>query len=520
MTVAAIYARYSSDSQRDVSIEIQVEKCTDFATRHDWKVEQIYTDFAKTGRNVKRTGFQRMIEDAKKGMFDVLVFYKSDRFARNIEMSRHYKTVLKEAGIRIFSVTEGESTDTPESFLAEGMQEVIAEWYSLNLSRQIKNGIEQNAKKLMANGVRRFGYDVDETDHFIINEEQAAIVREMYERKLRGDSVNQISEWLEDIGCERRFGRKWPATSVARLLKNPAYMGTYIFGEYEFEDAIPAIVDKDTFHRVNELMNTRQTRKRRPVHHDYILSDKLYCLKCGNRMRGVSGTGKSGRKYTYYSCLGNEGCRCHYPTDKVEESVMTVLMDRLISDGSAEQFAEAMIEFMSTIPNRTKEYEELLRAVKKRKANLVKSIADGIPADILKDELMDIQSEIDDITHKLRMEQIRVGDLADPDNVRKAVNLWFERGKTDDARGRKIIENFVEKLYVDDEAVIAVLKFSDNRSQELTLDEIKALKSETPERLSPGVRLVLVWWSSRSLIRTLLLMVRGLFALVIPLEKD
>lgn len=128
MTLAAIYARFSSDSQRDESIEIQVERCAQLIERERWVQGEVYADHAMSGTSDDRPAFRRCVGDGVAGLFDVLVIYKHDRFARNVEVSRRYKRMLRDAGVRIVSVREGESSDTPDGFLHEGLDELFAEY--------------------------------------------------------------------------------------------------------------------------------------------------------------------------------------------------------------------------------------------------------------------------------------------------------------------------------------------------------------------------------------------------------
>ena len=131
---AAIYARFSSDSQRDESIEIQVDACRELIERKGWELGEVYADYALSGTTDERPNFQRCIADGEAKLYDVLVVYKHDRFARNVEVSKHYKKRLRAAGRAIWSVREGESSDTPDGFLHESMDEIFAEYYSRNLA--------------------------------------------------------------------------------------------------------------------------------------------------------------------------------------------------------------------------------------------------------------------------------------------------------------------------------------------------------------------------------------------------
>ncbi len=125
-----IYARFSSHSQTEQSIEGQLRECYDFARRNDYLVIAEYIDRALTGTTDKRPEFLRMIEDSKKKNFDYVLVYQLDRFARNRYDSANYKAKLKKNGVRVLSAKEN-ITEDASGILVEGMLESMAEYYSV-----------------------------------------------------------------------------------------------------------------------------------------------------------------------------------------------------------------------------------------------------------------------------------------------------------------------------------------------------------------------------------------------------
>ena len=103
---AVIYARYSSDNQREESIEGQIRECTEFAKRNNYTILYHYIDRALSARNAERPEFQHMIIDSERGLFDVVLVWKLDRFARNRYDSAHYKALLRKNGVKVVSATE------------------------------------------------------------------------------------------------------------------------------------------------------------------------------------------------------------------------------------------------------------------------------------------------------------------------------------------------------------------------------------------------------------------------------
>ena len=146
-----IYARYSSDNQREESIEGQIRECKAFAEKNDIEIIEIYIDRALSAKTDNRPDFQRLIKESGRKKFEVMLVWKLDRFARNKFDSAHYKRILKNNGVRVVSATEVISAG-PEGILLESMLEGMAEYYSADLSEKVMRGQTENALKCMYNG--------------------------------------------------------------------------------------------------------------------------------------------------------------------------------------------------------------------------------------------------------------------------------------------------------------------------------------------------------------------------------
>ena len=148
---AVIYARYSTDSQREESIEGQIRECTAYAEKNGFTVVKHYIDRAISAKTDNRPQFQQMIKDSERGIFDVIIVWKLDRFARNRYDSARYKTQLKRNGVKLVSATEVISAG-PEGIILESVLEGYAEYYSADLSEKVVRGMTENALKGIYNG--------------------------------------------------------------------------------------------------------------------------------------------------------------------------------------------------------------------------------------------------------------------------------------------------------------------------------------------------------------------------------
>lgn len=146
-----IYARYSSDSQREESIEGQIRECQEYAEHSGITVVGAYIDRALSAKTDDRPDFQCMIKDSAKRLFDVVIVWKLDRFSRNRYDSAYYKAILRKNGVKVISAKES-IAEGPEGILLESMLEGYAEYYSAELSQKIHRGQHENALKGKTNG--------------------------------------------------------------------------------------------------------------------------------------------------------------------------------------------------------------------------------------------------------------------------------------------------------------------------------------------------------------------------------
>lgn len=516
MTLAAIYARFSSDSQRDESIEIQVERCAQLIERERWVQGEVYTDFAMTGTNDERPAFKRCIADGVAGAYDVLVIYKHDRFARNVEVSRKYKRMLRDAGVRIVSVREGESKDTPDGFLHEGLDELFAEYYSRNLSVMIRDGMGKNAANRKASGVRIFGYKVNTDDRFEIDEETAPAVRHVFKAYANGQSVNDLANWLNSKGYKTTRGNPWRPNGVAKILKRDSYIGVYRFnGVVDRENGMPAIIDKGLFMEVQGIMEARAKTKSRRTETDFILTGKLFHLDDGLSMSGTSGTGKSGSKYTYYRCKTQDGCGFQMAQDMVEDAVIGATKDFLAEESAVDEMAGAIMNYAESLPDNTPALEAELAETLKRRDNLVASIAEGISPKTVKGAIDEAEARLEELDMLIARERFNKEQLLDPDTVRGYVGKIIDRIDRDPDRVQRIIKGFVDKVYIDAECAIVLFDLGAGQ-REFTLEELQGIK-RGEHHDDYGVRLCLLWWSIGTLWRTRLYHAQGRFFLVITL---
>ena len=236
----------SSDNQREESIEGQLRECTAYCKKNDITILRTYIDRAMSAKTDHRPDFQRMIKDSAKGLFDVIIVWKLDRFARNRYDSAHYKAQLRKYGVKVLSATENIS-DGPEGIILESMLEGMAEYYSAELSEKVIRGHTENALKCKYNGgTPTFGYIIDKDMQYQIDPCTAPAVLEMFTMYDKGATMKEIVAYMSERGITTVRGKKIDLNFMARLLKNRKYIGEYSYRHIVTPNGIPAAVPGQT----------------------------------------------------------------------------------------------------------------------------------------------------------------------------------------------------------------------------------------------------------------------------------
>ena len=282
-----IYARYSSDNQREESIEGQIRENTAYAEKNGITIVGHYIDRALSAKTDNRPEFQRMIRDSAKKNFDVVIVWKLDRFSRNRYDSAKYKAMLKKNNVRVVSATESIS-EGAEGIILESVLEGMAEYYSADLAEKVKRGMTENALKCRFNGSAiPFGYSVDEEKHYQLNPVTAPVVLEIFQKYADGMSIKDITDELNARGLKTAKGADFNKNSMRHMFKNRIYIGEYKYSDIVIPNGIPAIVPLELFDRVNERMQkNKHASAKNKATEPYILTTKLFCGDCKTKDLG------------------------------------------------------------------------------------------------------------------------------------------------------------------------------------------------------------------------------------------
>ena len=226
MKTAVIYARYSSDSQTEQSIEGQLRVCQDFAKSNDILIVDTYIDRAMTGTNDMRPDFQRMIKDSNKRQWDYVLVYKLDRFSRNKYETTIHKHTLKENGVKVLSAMEN-IPDSPEGIILESLLEGMNQYYSAELSQKVHRGLNESYRKgQYTGGAVIYGYDVVEKKN-VINPEEAEIIKEIFTKYSQGYTAAALAKDLQARGIRTKKASILPTNKSTKSLPTPNTMVRY-----------------------------------------------------------------------------------------------------------------------------------------------------------------------------------------------------------------------------------------------------------------------------------------------------
>lgn len=483
---AVIYARYSSDNQREESIEGQLRENKVFAEKNGIEIIGTYIDRALSAKTDNRPEFQKMIKDSSKGLFDVVIVWKLDRFARNRYDSAFYKAALKKNNVKVMSATENIS-EGADGILLEAILEGFAEYYSVELAEKIKRGMTENALKLRSNGVHApLGYYIDDEKHFQIDEGKAPVVRYIFTLYNDGKKISEIVEIMKSRGVTNR-GNLMNYNAIYGILTNRKYIGEYKFGEHIVPKAIPSIIDDEMFDAVQSRM---KRNKKAPAMHrsedDYILTTHLFCGKCGAMMTGEIGTSHTSTKYRYYKCNQAKKKKCGKKTVRkewIENYVINTIFEFLSDDSSIEELAERIYRFQETESAEAILLKNQLEEVQNKLNNLAEAMAQGIFSATTKKLLDDLEEQKKNIETEIIRHEIR-NPIIPRDQIAFALYNYRKLDMSVQSDRQKLIDSFVNSIYLYDDHFIITFN-NKNTSKKVSLKEINSssLTSSTPPKI-------------------------------------
>lgn len=444
-----LYLRFSSERQREQSIEGQLRDCRAYCKFNRYRIVAIYVDRALTARKdvEKRIHFQQMISDSDKKPWEYVVVWKLDRFARNRTDSALFKFRLRKNGVRVMSATESIS-EKPEGIILEAVLEGMAEFYSADLSQKITRGMRESALKCHSIGGHvPLGYKIE--DHrLVIDPSTAHIVQEAFQLYANGETVAEICRIFNAKGYRTAKGVEFNRNSFKSMFRNERYIGTYRYKDIKIEGGVPAIIDKELFDTVRRRLSVNaEAPARGKAKVDYLLAGKLFCGHCGGSMNGESGTSKTGAIHNYYTCYTRKRQRsCDKKPLRKEWIEQVVAQDAiaLMTDEVIEELADmAMAQTDQDLKENTRipELTERKKEIEQAITNITKAIEKGIASDTLMERLVELEKDKKDLLRQLAEEEKYVVRID-----RDQIVFWlgkFKNGNIEDESFKRIIIDLI-----------------------------------------------------------------------------
>lgn len=498
--ITALYCRLSRDddmSGDSNSIVHQKEILGEYARRHGFSNPTYYVDDGYSGTNFNRPDFQRMLKDIESGLVGTVIVKDMSRFGRNYIMVGYYTEMLfEQAGIRFIAVNDGvDNMQDSDEFTP--FRNIINEWYARDTSKKVKAVLRAkgtSGKHLSA--IPPYGYMKDPTDksRWIIDEEAAAVVREVFKMFIEGISTNEIANILNERkidsplvhfvknGMPNRARKDgvplWSGPTLYNMLGQEAYTGCTVNFKtakksYKskdqillpredwkiFENTQEPIIDRETFAIVQKMRESRRVPRRQDAEPN-IFAGLLYCADCGKSLSRHLGA--STTRYQAYTCTSYRKqalCSPHHITltaisevvlpdllrvcacvrDREDEFVQTYRNEMAKKNSSLYGASKSELK---RIENRCAEIDEIIR----------KLYEDNVRGRIT-DERFDILSkgyETEKADLKVKADKLRVAlqaDARDDENLEQFKKL-VKRYTTITELNTEILNAFIEKIYV------------------------------------------------------------------------
>jgi len=323
MRKAAIYARVSTEKQeKEKTIESQIEELREFCKKRGFLIVREYVDDGWSGETLARPALDQLRDDASKKMFDVVCIHSPDRLARKFVYQGLVIEELKKNEIEVLFLNK-QISDTPEDQLLLGIESLIAEYERAKILERTRRGRLHKARSgKIVGGVPPFGYTYVKDKGYVVNDIEAETVRLIFNLYIQLGSARAVARRLTEMGIKPRKGVAWLTSTLHRILRNEAYIGTAYYNKtYGAEPVsrrkysrrintsrrlrdrrewiaikVPAIIDEATFRLAQEMLR-RNHREVRSNSEHYLLSGLVVCGSRGSRY-----TGEKNRGYRFYRC--------------------------------------------------------------------------------------------------------------------------------------------------------------------------------------------------------------------------
>ena len=485
------YARVSSESDEQLnSLGNQITYYEDLIKRNqNWTFVSGYIDEGLSGISTKkRENFNRMIEEAAEDKFDLIITKEISRFARNTLDSIQFTRQLLNYGVGVFFQNDNINTLDEDSELRLSIMSSIAQDELRKLSSRVKFGHQQAIKdKVVLGNSRIFGYTKDD-GRLVIDEEQAPMVRELFELYATDQySMKQIENSFWEKGYRNHNGKKIAHTTMSNMIANPKYKGFYVGNKVKvidmftkkqkflppedwvmFKDEtgeiVPAIVSEELWDTANAILKRRSddVKSRQGIcNHANLLTGKLYCTHCGAAYYRRESTDKQGNKNSRWVCSGkikNGADSC--PSFAIyEEELKPLILDvardtKVSTEALITEYTERFrsLDAGNQISRQIDEQKQRKELALKKKSKLLEYNVTGAISDAdfismnkqCAQEIADAEAEIKELEQQLYSKE----EFRKQIETMKTVMRNMELASATGAITKEFVDEFIDKIFV------------------------------------------------------------------------
>lgn len=462
--IVGLYPRVSTEDQSRFGHSLDEQECRmkQLCEFKNYEIFKVYREEGVSAKNTNRPKFQEMIEDVKQGKINKIIIFKLDRLTRSIQDLENICKFLDKYNCGLESISEEINTSSANGKFFVRMITILAQLEIERTSERTKVGLVGAIKQGHISGRPPLGYvKKNGSKKIFIDEVQADVVRRIFKLYLDGMSVCSICKLFKE---ENVLNRRWPTTTVDKILSNQLYIGNSEYGKRTnneiqiFKNVVPAIIDKTTFDMVQKRKEKNLKNFKRKA--TYIFMQKIICPKCNKVMCGTSSTSKNKEKHLYYKC---NCCKTRINEKKIEKELMEFLNDMLdfflIIDNSFKPTLNKDVE------NEIKKYLTMKEDINNKITRIKTAFIDAIiDANIFQEELNELQRELENVEIKLNeLEETKRNieykqDIETIFNIKeiekmkmkseyvKSHNLWK---KLDSSQKYYIINKYIDEIKID-----------------------------------------------------------------------
>lgn len=474
--VVAAYIRVSTDEQADKgnSLNEQKERLSAYCKAMGWDQPVFYIDEGYSAKDLRRPAIQKLINDVKQNKIKILLTSKLDRFARNLLDLLQTIELLTDHNCSYVSSSENFDTSTAVGRMTLQLLGTFAEFERERISERVKDNMLSLAKNTdRAITQACYGYDVID-GKYQINEAEAKGVKYMFELGEQGHGHRMVAKMMNDHGYITKRGKMWDQVNIKRLMKNEAIIGTLVYNKRSTkgrkvkirdeadwvikENNHPAIISKELFERVQEIMSARSTAGKHADNETYLLTGLLKCGHCKSNMKGMTSRHQQ-NKYVYYRYICSSyslgyGCKHHaIHRDDIENLVIGQIKELI---ESSEKKLDIKISPKASAVEEIKEVRnQLVRSDRRMQKQIEAYEMDLISDTDLKAARVRIDSERDFLNQEL--ERLNSRKSAVIDIKIKAKRLFPDILSEDRIKAKGAIRQLIDRIEVLDGELVDII---------------------------------------------------------------